>query len=156
MDLVLFDEGSRQVRFRDPVWPDTDDPYAGSRFTVELRDAGLEVDRTVFMLGYEWENLAAYFLELEESWKGWDGEKTWNSVEHDLAVAATSDSHGHCHFRIAVRNGGIPTWQASMTDLEVNAGEDLTRLARSVRLWTLSVRPKADRDLLPQSGEDTP
>jgi hypothetical protein len=95
-----------------------------------------------FMLGYEWENLARYFLELQELWKGWDGEKSWNSVEHDLAVAATSDGHGHCHFHITVRNGAIPTWQASMADLEVDAGEDLTRLAQSVRQWTLRAQPE--------------
>lgn len=94
------------------------------------------------MLGFEWENLASYFLDLEESWKGWNGEKSWSSLGHDLALAATSDGHGHCRFHITVRDGAIQTWQASMSDLEVDAGEDLIRLARSVRQWALT--PKED------------
>lgn len=136
MDLVLISEGPRGVKFRDPVRPDADDPYADSRFIVELRDSGLHVERKVFMFEFDWENLAAYFLDLEESWKGWEGEKSWWSVEQDVAIVATSDGLGHCHLQITVRDGPNPTWQASMSDLKVDAGEDLSRSARSVREWT--------------------
>ena len=138
MDRVVIGRGSRTATFRDAVGAAGDAPYEGEgSFIIELRAEGLHAERTVFVFSFDWENLVAFFEDLAESWRGWDGEKTWNSIEHDLAITATSDPGRHCSLLLTVRGGPHSTWEAAMGGLEVDSGEDLAALARSMRAWAL-------------------
>ena len=109
-----------------------DDPYADDRFSIELRSKGLRIEREVFMLGFEWGNLAAFFTDLADSWHGWHGEKSWESVEHDLKITASSDSTGHCLMTFTVQDGPMFSWRAEVSGFRIDAGEGMAALARSV------------------------
>jgi Family of unknown function (DUF6228) len=59
---------------------------------ITIRDADLEAGRDVYE-GYSngFESLATFFEELAESWRGWQGERIYESIEHDLRIVATHD-----------------------------------------------------------------
>ena len=138
MDELTIGRGSQVAIFRDAIsGPPRADPYSGEgSFVVELRAEGLRAQRTVFMFSFDWANLAAFFADLAESWRGWDGEKRWESIEHDLSITATSDSRGHCRLHFVVRDGPNPTWEVSMIGPEIDAGEDMATVARNVEQWS--------------------
>ena len=85
--------------------------------------------RTVFIFASS--GLASYFADLAEAWRGWSGPKVWESPEHDLRIEATFRSGGHVRLQFTARNGSIPSWEASL-QLDVEAGEEMTRIAREV------------------------
>ncbi len=138
MDSIVFKGGSSTLTFRTALRSGSDDPYAGGSFVVELEGEGLRATRSVFMSGFDWHALAAYFADLAESWMGWDGAKLWNSVEHDLEIAAVADHLGHCKLTITVQDGPTPTWVVRLEGVTVDAGEDLRNLANQLSAWTSS------------------
>ncbi len=71
--------GDDVVAISDARRPSGDDPYSGGTFQVALRGIGLSVSRTVFIYGSS--GLGAYFAELADAWRGWDGVKEWHSPE---------------------------------------------------------------------------
>lgn len=70
--------------------------------------------------------LVQYVTELERHWRGWQGTKSWVSLEGDLALAAT---HTGSHVAISVGLESPSRWKAQ-ADFSVGAGEELS----SVRL----------------------
>jgi hypothetical protein len=42
--------------------------------------------------------LPRFFDGLAKEWRGWTGEKTWDSVESHIALKATADRLGTCSF----------------------------------------------------------
>jgi hypothetical protein len=44
--------------------------------------------------------LAGFFAELAASWRGWRGERTYESIEHDLRIVATHDGHVRLKVRL--------------------------------------------------------
>ncbi len=136
MDELVVGRGPQVAIFRDASRSDGDTSYTGEgSFVIELRAEGLRAEHTVFMFSFDWDNLGAFFADLADSWKGWDGEKRWHSIEHDLSIAATSDSQGHCQLHFTVRDGPVPTWEVSMTGPQIDAGEDMAALDRAARRW---------------------
>ena len=126
MDQVVLGIGTPSAIFRSPT---------RTGFVIELRAEGLRVERHVYMLTFDWDNLGAFFSKLAESWRGFDGELSWHSVEHDLTIVATSDNRGHCMLEFTVRGGPNYTWRAKVGDFTVDAGEDMAALARSIHGW---------------------
>src|SRR5262249_40761466 len=62
--------------------------------------------------------------------RGWDGVRTWESLERDLRIDATHDGQGHVNLRFVVRGprGYEPdAWEASVV-VTVDAGEDMRSL----------------------------
>jgi len=105
-------------------------------FLVEVAADGLVVAQGVSMADEVFfEMLAGYFEDLAASWHGWEGEKRWRSPESDLEILATFGLRGHCAFAITVRDGPEYTWKSTVIDLVVEAGEELSQLARDVRRW---------------------
>ena len=46
----------------------------------------------------------AFFKSLAESWRGWDGEKKWEDLEHRVGFAATCDRTGHITIKVQVQD----------------------------------------------------
>ncbi len=107
----------------------------GGGFEVRLRAEQLVATRWVFMFRHDWDSLAAFFADLASSWRGWDGEKTWASAEGDLEISVTADALGHCTFAFVVRDGPTWSWLARLERIRVDAGEDMTLLARRIEGW---------------------
>jgi len=54
--------------------------------------------------------LAKFFRELADHWRGWPGKKHWESFEHDLFLDATSDSTGHIYLAVRLRGSSWGDW----------------------------------------------
>lgn len=134
-DAVTIGHGSPTAVFRSARRSTSDDPYAGSDFVMELHSDGVNAVRSVFMFSFDWDALAAYFSDLAGSWRGWDGKNTWESIEHDLRITATSDPLGHCLLTFTLRDGPNYTWETVVGGFKVDAGEDMAAVAREMRAW---------------------
>lgn len=86
-------------------------------------------------------DLGAFVADLERSWRGWHGPKSWSSLEGELSITA-HHAGSHVTLRIDLRNAvfGHGAWAAQM-ELTVEAGEQLSSAAPDVR--TLVSRPAA-------------
>ena len=72
---------------------------------------------------YTGSNPAKWFLELAENWRGWQGERQWESIEHELRLVATNDRRGHVAIRIRLRSGfWNDDWSVEAT-VQVDAGQ---------------------------------
>ena len=61
---------------------------------VCLRVPGLEASSRVSAhYASEFDDLVAFFRQLAADWRGWDGERTYESLEHDLRLTATHDGY---------------------------------------------------------------
>lgn len=135
MDELVISRAPVAVSFSSPRRDGSDDPYAGESFVVTIAAEGLQTSRHVFMFGFDWAALSAFFADLAESWKGWQGEKAWHSIEHDLEITATADGLGHCDLAFEVRDGPAATWAVRVSEVRIDAGEDLSNLARGIAAW---------------------
>ncbi|WP_434026587.1 DUF6228 family protein [[Pseudomonas] boreopolis] len=76
-----------------------------SDFHPEYQDAGADVF-IVSVVSGSWRgeirastfmaaDLGDFFRDLALSWKGWDGERHWSTLEGEFSLCATSDHLGH-------------------------------------------------------------
>ncbi len=81
------------VDHRDPA-------YFTARLSVEDLEASVRFyEPRGFLLG-----LGDYFASVEQDWRGWKGEKTWESVEGELSLTAIHDGLGHITLTAELRN----------------------------------------------------
>jgi hypothetical protein len=66
---------------------------------------------------------AVLFKQIEEEWKGWEGEKAWTSLEGEFDLVATTDSTGHVMFSASIRSGYIPPESRLFIEFVVEAGQ---------------------------------
>jgi len=98
---------------------------------VCLRVPGLEASSRVSAhYASEFDDLVAFFRQLAADWRGWDGERTYESLEHDLRLTATHDGY----VRLAVQlwqEGGRFGWSAAAV-ISLEPGEEMTQVAEDV------------------------
>lgn len=77
---------------------------------------------------------AEYLEALAEDWRGWSGERRWESLEGDVELIAVHDGRGTITLRTHLRTEAFAQhrWNAS-AELMLDAG-GLDRLARQARL----------------------
>lgn len=118
------------------------DPYGDDWFVdyqVELTGNGLRASSSV-RDEQDGNSLPTFLDNLAASWRGWEGERVWESIEHDLHITARHDGAGHVTLRFGLReNFGARAWGASVY-VRVDAGEDMKALAQSVRAQ-VTIRP---------------
>jgi hypothetical protein len=114
-----------------------------SRQTVWSLEAALEADgltaRTSFWLGPEGveEGLDAFFAGLERDWRGWNGQRRWDAWEGGISLTCTHDGRGTISVAVVLENLSGSDWTVEAA-LVIDAGEELTRVARDLRrLFTL-------------------
>jgi hypothetical protein len=129
VESLTLRHGERIAILRPGTPPEPGDPYNGGDFSVELRAEGMTATRRVFVHG--WSDVAGFFADLADNWRGWPGEKTWTSPECDLTMTATHESGSHVRIELVLRDGPVHTWSVS-TSVEVEPGEEMTRLAAAV------------------------
>jgi hypothetical protein len=110
-----------------------DDPGRNLENVIaELRSDGLIATRRVYH-GYTqgFADLADFFAGFAADWRGWDGARTWESVEGDLRIEA-QHKFGHVQLRVTVRahgsGWGNEGWSAT-ADLTIDPGEQLSQAA---------------------------
>ena len=104
-------------------------PDGGVRYvTVRLRAPGLDAAVRVcahYATGFD--ELVAFFGELADGWRGWQGERTYESLEHDLRFTAVHE--GHVRLSSCLQQTSTPSgWSASAV-IQLDPGEELIQAA---------------------------
>jgi hypothetical protein len=102
------------------------------RLLAEFDAPGVSAATEVYLLG-GCDGLGLYWSELAEDWRGWEGVRSWRSLEGDLELSATSDSLGHVSLEVRLEEGAPPRWRLEGT-LQLEAG-GLDRLAARARAF---------------------
>ena len=77
------------------------------------------------------DDLLEFFDRLAEDWRGWTGERTFTSLEGDLALTATHD--GHVQLRVTLRQSAIPDGWTAEAHIRLDPGEQLSRAVADLR-----------------------
>lgn len=110
------------------------DPRAveeGTLYTVQLRTPWMSA--TTQMPTHVYGPPTTYFKDLAASWRGWEGQKLWENIEHQVSLSATTDPVGHISLMVTLRSpieSGFPGKAVDVIALEAGA---LEALAREVR-----------------------
>lgn len=91
-----------ELKLSDPKPP-------GSRYPVEyvrvsLREKDIAASSAKIFL-YTPHDLAGFFEDLAANWRGWEGAKSWASIEEDFALSCKSDSLGHVAMEVTLKSG---------------------------------------------------
>nr|WP_285247750.1 DUF6228 family protein [Pseudarthrobacter sp. efr-133-R2A-89] len=77
-------------------------------------------------------DLAGFFTDLGENWRGWIGTRTYESIEHDLLLEAVhTGSHVELHFTL--QNLEASSSWSLRGKLTLDAGEELMRGSDDLR-----------------------
>ncbi|MFI7117380.1 DUF6228 family protein [Amycolatopsis sp. NPDC049868] len=103
---------------------------------AELQLHGLSASvRVVQHYASGFADLAEFFQRHVDDWRGWDGVRTWESLECDLKIDA-SHQHGHVQLRVTIQrfqpDWGNEGWTAT-GDLTIEPGEQLSQVAQEIK-----------------------
>ena len=76
------------------------------------------------------DELVRFFRGLAADWRGWPGERTYESLEHELRLVAIHD--GHVRIAVQLRQSSLPDGWSASGEFRVDPGVELTRAAESV------------------------
>jgi hypothetical protein len=124
---IVASQGSGFLELHDPVW---EGPEVAS-FTATLAADGMQATAGVYVMGGD--GLARLFAEMAAEWRGWEGVKSWESLEGDLGVAAEHDGLGQITIRVGLRRWEAPPEWEARADLTIDPGEQLMGAARDLR-----------------------
>lgn len=79
------------------------------------------------------ESIATFFAEIARDWRGWPGNRTWESLEGDLSLRLSADGRGHVSVHVLLMLDMMHDTTVEMT-LMVEAGQ-LDELARMVKAF---------------------
>jgi hypothetical protein len=72
-----------------------------------------------------------FFKSLAESWRGWEGEKKWEDLEHRLGLTATCDRTGHVTVKVLVQDSQYSGRAVLPIYLEAGGLEDIAQRVES-------------------------
>lgn len=122
----IFD-GRTRLAFVEPVGPGKVVDY----LTVRIEGPDMSASRQVYAGWAEgFAGLADYFQDLTDSWRGWDGERVFESIEADLRIAASHD--GHVRLSVTLWESTEPRGWRVEAELRLDAGQQLTQAARDL------------------------
>ncbi|AIG79137.1 Hypothetical protein AJAP_31575 [Amycolatopsis japonica] len=112
------------------------DDGAPQYLLAELRLQGLSASvQVVHHYATGFADLAEFFQQHVNDWRGWDGVRTWESLERDLKIDA-SHQYGHVQLRVTIQrfqpDWGNDGWPAT-GDLTIEPGEQLSQIAQEVK-----------------------
>lgn len=124
-----------ELRLRLPIAPTAaGEPWS---FVAELSNPYGHASARVWDIG---DGVAVFFADLAASWQGWDGERTWSSLEGQLGLACRHDRLGVV--TCVVRLGSVmpPEWSFE-TLLSLGAGAHLEGIADDVKAFLPAHHP---------------
>lgn len=106
--------------------------------SATLRGSGLHaaLDAVTPHYVYVFDDLIDFLDGLARDWRGWSGERVYESLDHDLRLVAVHD--GYVFIVVTLKHGD--GWRVTST-VSVEPGEQMTRVAAGMR------------ELLSQPGE---
>ena len=99
-------------------------------FLVSLRNNNLSASTKVYISDPYDAHLTLFFMELAKDWRGFDGEKVWNSLEGEFGLICMADRLGHFAIEATIRDA-FDTWRVKNT-IFVEAGQ-LAKIADDVK-----------------------
>ncbi|MGW0345969.1 DUF6228 family protein [Streptomyces anthocyanicus] len=111
-------------------------------YAVELRAPGLTA-RVDEVVAWIWDSdLTTFLEELAAEYRGWDGERSWQTNDRDLTLSAIFRSGGRVGLTWSLRPWpqAVGGWGASVTTW-LEAGEQITSLAADVRHFLTGEQP---------------
>lgn len=102
-----------------------EDPYLGRLRVRVSGDFGRIEQRVLFLSG---DGLREFLGDLYEDFRGWDGNRTWRSLEGELTVTAHHDGHVHLRWELSDRMSVESPWTFACTTTH-GPGEDIRQLA---------------------------
>ncbi|MEJ7704821.1 MAG: DUF6228 family protein [Geodermatophilaceae bacterium] len=110
-----------------PVAPDAHRPVEA--LTVTISCPGLTASHTSHEYP-DFTSLARFFAELADNWRGWQGERSYESLEGDFKIRATHNGHVLLHIDLASLSG-FAEWHVQVV-VQLDPGEQLSRVATEV------------------------
>ena len=101
--------------------------------TARLTVPGLvaEKERVSGHYAVTFRDLIEFFQQMAADWRGWDGSRVYESLEHDLRLEATHEG-SHVRLDVTLRQSSqADGWRVSAT-LRLEPGEQLSRAAVDV------------------------
>ncbi|WP_052690598.1 DUF6228 family protein [Pseudarthrobacter chlorophenolicus] len=77
-------------------------------------------------------DLAGFFTSLLENWRGWNGARTYKSIEHDLLLEATHTG-SHVELLFNLQDPQFHDVWSVRGKLTLDAGEELTRAGEDIQ-----------------------
>lgn len=107
--------------------------YSGHHYDVALRGPDVKGAASVYAEKpvEDPARLAEFFRDLAANWRGWVGEKKYESLEEELLLKATSDSLGHTELEVWLTSGPPPFHWTLRAALLIEAGQ-LESIAKQV------------------------
>lgn len=127
VEVTLTGENGRSLRLSKAV-RGGDDRLESFEATLVVLGVG-SATTTVNEYGSQ---LAPFFNELAEAWRGFDDVKTFASLEGQLTIAARHDGRGTVDCEVSLRQPWPPEWTFSAV-LDFGAGAHLESLAADVQ-----------------------
>jgi hypothetical protein len=134
--FVLGDAGGARWVLHPPQHPYGD----GDVYTVatELHEDGMTAATIAKVDGV---TLPRFVADLAADRQGWDGVRTWRSMEHELIFDARHDGRGPVSLGVTLRAPGTDwcdTAWSTRTVFDLEGGEEMTRLAGDLARFLLS------------------
>ncbi|MFD8144038.1 DUF6228 family protein [Streptomyces sp. NPDC059708] len=123
--------GSVQLLFEETARPYADDPTLD--FLVKARGRWVSVETLVRT--WDGDGLDAFLSSLAEDFRGWEGARTWRSLERDLTLSAEHHTGGHVHLTWGIHDRPpSEAWHFETTTVHA-AGEDMRTLADDIHTF---------------------
>ncbi|MFF1649177.1 DUF6228 family protein [Streptomyces sp. NPDC058240] len=117
--------------FSEPSRPYGDDPTLD--FLVRASGEWVSIETSVRTL--HGDGLDAFLATLAEDFRGWEGSRTWRSLEHDLTLSAEHRSSGYTHLTWGIHDRPpAEEWHFETTTVHA-AGEDMRNLAAEMHTF---------------------
>ena len=101
-------------------------------FSIRVTGKKLDASARVYAFSPHSRSLPRLFEEAAAEWQGWDGVKSWESLEREFEIRCSNDRRGHVTAGIELRSGLYHLdWYVQFAVL-VEAGQ-LDELARRAR-----------------------
>jgi hypothetical protein len=98
---------------------------------ARLKTAGLDASLRVWRhYATDFDELVEFFGRLAADWRGWQGERVYESLEHELRLAAIHD--GHVRLAVQLRQTNLPHGWSAAAVIQLDPGEEMTRVADDV------------------------
>ncbi len=80
------------------------------------------------------DDLIAFFDDLAAHWQGWDGTKSYESLERNLRLTARVDGTGHVLLTIELKSDHIDHHWAVSTQIRTEPGAQMTEAAEKAHV----------------------
>lgn len=82
---------------------------------------GRELSCSASVYAFMGDGIDEFFRSMARDWRGWDGVRSWSSLEGELELEASSDGRGHTRLRLRMALDPARDWRIDVV-LVIEAG----------------------------------